>query len=99
MNDVARIIEIYETQGLEGLIASPSLPDDLKKINDKMDTFDDATKEKIEKIFSDILTGTDKRITEIEDELNQERQNLKDSDTRADAMVAYLNSAKTGETE
>ena len=99
MNDVARIIEIYETQGLDGLIASSSIPDDLEKINAQMDTLDDATKAKIENILREILAGTDERITAIEDELNQERQKLKESDTRADAMVAYLNSAKTGETE
>lgn len=99
MNDVARILEIYETQGIEGLIASPPTPDDIKKIAAQMDDFDDTTKAKIESIFRDIMAGADERIAAIKKELDQERQNLKDSDKRADALVAYLNSAQTGETE
>ncbi len=99
MNEVARIIEIYEKNGIDGLLASPSIPDDIRKISTKMDTLDDATKTKVEAILREVLMGTDERITKIENEIIKEQQNLRQSQDNADACIAYLNSAQTGEKE
>ena len=97
MNEVARIIEIYKKKGVEGLLSTPSIPDDIRKVTAKLDTLDQAEKEKIEKILKDVLKGTEKRITELENEIVTETQSLKQSQENADACIAYLNSAQTGE--
>ena len=99
MDHVARIIEIYENQGIEGLFSSPSTPDDIKEVSAKLDTLEKDTKEKVQSILKEFLDGTDKRINELENELLMEKKNLQQSQDNADACIAYLNSAQKGDTE
>lgn len=97
IDSVARIIEIYENEGVEGLLSTPSMPDDIRKAALTMDRLEAAEKEKIEAILRAVLKGTEKRITELESEITDEMQNLKQSQENADACIAYLNSAQTGD--
>lgn len=99
MNHVARLIETYEKEGINGLMALPSVLDDMQKAKDEMDKLPADKKDEVQKILKEMLKGTDEKINVFQAEIRKEIEAFRNSQDNADACIAYLNSAQKGDTK
>ena len=97
MDHVARLIETYEKEGIDGLMALPSVLDDMQKAKAELDELPAGKKDEIQKILKEMLKGTDEKINVFQAEIRKEVEAFRNSQDNADACIAYLNSAQQGD--
>lgn len=97
MDHVARLIETYEKEGIDGLMALPSVLDDMQKAKAELDELPAGKKDEVQKILKEMLKGTDEKINIFQAEIQKEVKAFRTSQNNADACIAYLDSAQKGE--